>query len=469
MTGDKKYILLKNIFYSHKKGYPVSMSANEGMQSIQEMVDSTGTRRGQVLLLTMCALCLLCDGFDIQAMGYAAPAIRDAWSLETAVLGPVFSAGLAGIAIGAFALGWLADRIGRRPSIISATLIFGVFTLCSAFAQNVNQLMAFRFLAGIALGGVMPNCIALVVEYSPLRQRATYITAITCFFAIGGGLGGVTAALLIPLVGWQAIFILGGLLPIILAISMWAYLPESAQWMLRCGKGEAAIRSTLRKVFPEQQAMSVDLSNSHVGMQRAKATVVDLFRDNRAAFTLLLWLVNFMNLIDLYFLANWLPTLIKDAGLSLEIANLATGALQFGGVIGTLALGRLIDKFGAYSVLITGFSIAALSIAAIGFEPKNLLILFSSVFVTGVFVVGGMPGVNALAAGGYPTFLRSTGLGWGLGIGRGASMLGPLLGAALIARHWMASDLLLLAAVPAVVSALAIGGMWLQKRESHYD
>jgi MFS transporter, AAHS family, 4-hydroxybenzoate transporter len=225
LTGDKKYILLKNIFYSHKKGYPVSMSANEGMQSIQEMVDSTGTRRGQVLLLVLCALCLLCDGFDIQAMGYAAPAIRDAWSLETAVLGPVFSAGLAGIAIGAFALGWLADRIGRRPSIISATLIFGVFTLCSAFAQNVNQLMAFRFLAGIALGGVMPNCIALVVEYSPLRQRATYITAITCFFAIGGGLGGVTAALLIPLVGWQAIFILGGLLPIILAISMWAYLP----------------------------------------------------------------------------------------------------------------------------------------------------------------------------------------------------------------------------------------------------
>ncbi|WP_261258575.1 MFS transporter [Serratia proteamaculans] len=466
----KKYILLKNIFLCRvEKGSPMPASVNEGKQSIQNMVDRVGTRRGQLFLLTLCALCLMCDGFDIQAMGYAAPAIRDAWSLETALLGPVFSAGLAGIAIGGFALGWLADRIGRRPSIISATLIFGVFTLCSAFAQNINQLMVFRFLAGIALGGVMPNCIALVVEYSPLRQRATYITTISCFFAIGGGLGGIAAALLIPLFGWRAVFMLGGLVPIILAISMWVYLPESAQWMLRCGKGEKAIRSTLRKVFSEQQVLSVDLSVGHVGTARAKATVVDLFSDNRATFTLLLWLVNFMNLIDLYFLANWLPTLIKDAGLSLEIANLATGALQFGGVLGTLALGRLIDKLGAYTVLITGFSIAALSIAAIGFDPKNLLMLFSSVFVTGIFVVGGMPGVNTLSANGYPTFLRSTGVGWGLGIGRGASMLGPLLGAALIARHWIASDLLLLAAVPAVISALAVWGMWLQKRESHYD
>ncbi len=445
------------------------VSTNQGMLSIQDMVDKTGTRRGQLLLLLLCALCLMCDGFDIQAMGYAAPAIRDAWSLETALLGPVFSAGLAGIAIGGFSLGWLADRIGRRPSIISATLIFGVFTLCSAFAQNVTQLTVFRFLAGIALGGVMPNCIALVVEYSPLRRRATYITTISCFFAIGGGLGGVAAALLIPQVGWRALFMLGGILPIILAMILWVYLPESAQWMLRYGKGKKAIRSTLLKVFSEQQVMTVDLSIGDVGTARVKATVVDLFRGNRATFTLLLWLVNFMNLIDLYFLANWLPTLIKDAGLSLEIANLATGALQFGGVLGTLALGRLIDKFGAYVVLITGFSIAALSIAAIGFDPKNLLMLFSSIFVTGIFVVGGMPGVNTLSANGYPTILRSTGVGWGLGIGRGASMLGPLLGAALIARHWMASDLLLLAAVPAVISALAVWGIWLQKRESHYD
>ncbi|ENM2495373.1 TPA: MFS transporter [Serratia marcescens] len=432
----------------------------EGKNGIQTMIDHVGTRGRQIRLLVLCALCLMCDGFDIQAMGYAGPAIREEWGLETARLGPVFSAGLAGIAIGAFMLGWLADRIGRRPAILLATLVFGAFTLCSAFAQNVDQLLALRFVAGIALGGVMPNCIALVVEYSPSRQRATYITAITCFFAIGGGLGGIAAATLIPPFGWRAVFLLGGLLPMLLALAMWFYLPESAQWLLKCGGKERAVRALLQQMFPSQRVREVDLSVSQAEATPDKASVLDLFRERRTTFTLLLWLVNFMNLIDLYFLANWLPTLMRDAGLTLETANLATGTLQFGGVLGTLALGRLIDKFGAYSVLITGFSVATVSIAAIGVDPSNLLLLFSAIFITGIFVVGGMPGVNTLAAGGYPTFLRSTGLGWGLGIGRGASMLGPLLGAALIARHWLASDLLLLAAVPAMISAMAIALMW---------
>lgn len=437
---------------------------NTKENDIQHMIDKEGTGRGQLRLLALCALCLMFDGFDIQMMGYVAPALREAWTLDTAALGPVFSAGLVGIAIGAFSLGWLADRIGRRPSILLATFVFGLLTLSCAFAQNLDQLLILRLLAGIALGGVMPNCIALVVEYSPSYQRATYITGITCFFAIGGGLGGVAAAALIPLAGWSSVFIVGGGLPIILAAFMWRFLPESAQWMQRTGKSEKAVRKTLTGLFPEQSVRNLILAVGEVPAEQARATVVDLFRNSRATFTLLLWLVNFMNLIDLYFLANWLPTLIKDAGLSLTIANLATGMLQFGGVLGTLMLGRLIDKFGAHGVLVVGFFIAAVSIAAIGVSPSNLVLLLGSIFVTGVFVVGGMPGVNTLAASGYPTFLRSTGLGWALGIGRGASMLGPLIGAALIARFWGASDLLLLAALPAVISALTISAMWFVQR-----
>ncbi len=382
----------------------------------------------QLRLLVIVGLAVLMDGFDVQAIGFVAPAIIKAWGVSKASLGPVFGAGLFGMLIGSLSLSVLADRIGRRPVMLGATLFFACGMLATARVTTIGELEAIRFATGLGLGAIMPNAMALAGEHSAAENRVTMMMLVSCGFTGGAVIGGLVSAALIPAFGWQAVFYVGGAIPVVVAALMVTGMPES------------------RAFAAERTAM---VSNTN-------APVTQLFLEGRTRMTLLLWAVNFLNLINLYFLANWLPTIATSAGMSTSRAALLGTMLLVGGVIGTVIMGPVIDRVGFRRVLVPAFFAASVAIVLIGRPGLTPLTLFVVVTVAGLGIVGGQPAVNALAASYYPTPLRSTGIGWSLGVGRVGAILGPTLGGELIRREWSNSDLFAMVAVPAAVSAALV-------------
>ena len=423
--------------------------------NVDQVVEQGRFGAFQFGLLLLCGLCLIIDGFDVQAMGYVAPAIIGDWGVSKASLGPVFGAGLFGMLLGSLVLTPVGDRYGRRPVLIVSTLFFAVCMLATTQVTTLNQLLVLRFITGFGLGSIMPNAMALVGEFSPSSSRVTRMMLVSCGFTVGAAAGGFVSAALIPAYGWHAVFWVGGTVPLLLGIAMLFWLPESIQFLVLRRRPLAKAAHWLRKLEP---SLVVDAA-TRIVVKDAKADgmpVAELFRDGRAGITLLLWLISFMNLINLYFLSNWLPTLIHDAGYSTGMAVLIGTSLQVGGVVGTLTLGWFINRYGFTKVLGCCFVAACVAIALIGKVAAVPVFLFIAVVVAGFCIVGGQPAVNALAGTYYPTTLRSTGIGWALGIGRIGSVVGPVIGGQLIAMQWSNASLFVAAAVPALISALTV-------------
>ncbi|SKC62259.1 MFS transporter [Paraburkholderia hospita] len=408
----------------------------------------------QLMLLVLCGLCLVIDGFDAQAMGYVAPSVIGEWHVSKAALGPVFSASLFGMLLGALGLSVLADRIGRRPVLIGSTFFFALSMLATPFVSTIPALITLRFITGLGLGCIMPNAMALVGEFSTPAHRVKRMMLVSCGFTLGAAIGGFISAALIPAYGWRAVFWVGGAVPLVLGVAMLAALPESLQFLVLKGRNERA-RQWLAKFDP---SLGVGPATRLVVQEKAGggAPVAELFRVGRAPVTLILWGISFMNLIDLYFLSNWLPTVMRDAGYSPSTAVIVGTVLQTGGVVGTLLLGWFIERFGFVRVLFACFALGALSVGAIGAVSHALAWLLVVVFAGGFCIVGGQPAINALAGHFYPTTLRSTGIGWSLGIGRIGSVIGPLVGGQLIALNWSNAQLFHAAALPVLCSALLV-------------
>jgi MFS transporter, AAHS family, 4-hydroxybenzoate transporter len=425
--------------------------------NVSDVIDNSRIGSLQMTTFAICLLCLIMDGFDVQALGYVAPALVRDWNVASAALGPVFGAGNFGVLVGALGFSVLADRVGRRPVLIAATVFFSVMTLLTARAGSVQQLLMLRFVSGIGLGGIIPNATALVGEYSPRRSRVTLTMAITVGFTAGAAIGGFVAAALIPAFGWRSVFYFGGAIPLAIAAAMIMRLPESLQFLVLSGAPREHIARWLRRIDPS--------AHGHDGVtfvvaeeKKTGAPVAHLFREGRAAVTILFWIVNFMNLLNLYSLASWLPTVVRNAGHSTSTAVLVGTVLQVGGTIGTFGLAWLIARRGFIPMLAASFAVAGVTIATIG-QGLPLALLFVVVFVAGWCVVGSQPGLNAFEADYYPTYLRSTGIGWGLGIGRAGAIVGPVLGGMAMGLHWTTRDIFLAAAVPALISAMAMFSM----------
>ena len=409
----------------------------------------------QIRVFLLCMICLIMDGFDVQAMGYVAPAIVDDWGIPRAQLGGVFAAANFGVLLGSLVFSMVADKIGRRPVLIGATLFFSAMAIATAYAENVPQLLWLRFIAGIGMGCIMPNATALIGEFSPKRSRVTLMMCITVGFTVGAALGGFVAAWMIPAFGWQSVFIFGGAIPLVIALAMIWGLPESLQFLAVSGRGRATLARWLRQLDP---TIRVDASTQFVANEEGRTGVpaVHLFRDGRGIVTVLIWTVNFMNLLVLYSLSNWLPTVVTGMGYTTQTAVLVGTVLQVGGTIGTFGLAWLIARGGFIPMLTATFAVATASIALIGQPGISLALLNVIVFVAGWAIIGGQPGINALSATYYPTYLRSTGVGWGLGIGRTGAIVGPYLGGTLLGLNWGPRELFLAAAVPALISTLTI-------------
>ena len=422
---------------------------------VATVIDQSRLGRLQLVVLTLCALAVMLDGFDVQALAYVAPELVAQWGIARASLGPVFGASFFGMLIGSPCFGLLADRIGRRPVLMASLAFFGACSLATTQANSVTELLLLRFFTGIGLGALMPNALALAGEYSPSRLRVSVTILVSGAFVAGGALAGFVAAVLVPRFGWQSIFFVGGVAPIGLAVVMLGLLPESVQFQVLRDRGSAALGRTLRRIDPTLQ-VSAGTAFVVRGPADARASVVELFRGGRGAGTVALWGFNFLSLLTVFFLSSWLPLIVRGLGFSAAQASLAGAALQAGGLLGTLTLGRAVERLGFVAVLGAAFLVASMTIAAIGQLTMATALLFVLVFLAGFCVFGGQGVLNAMASHYYPTSLRSTGLGWSLGVGRIGSIAGPIVGGELLRLSWSNDALFVCAAVPAMSCVVAL-------------
>jgi len=428
--------------------------------NVSEVIDRARLGGLQILVIALCAMCMVIDGFDVQAMGYVAPALIKDWHVAKADFGAVFGAGLVGMAIGALALGIVADMVGRRSVLVGASLTLAASMAACSGADSLHDLLVLRFIAGVSMGAIVPNAIALAGEYSPSRIRVSLMMVASSGFILGGVLGGTIATALIPAYGWRSVFIAGAVAPLALALVMLVALPESLQFLTLRGWRPDQVRRRLARIDPALPlGAETRLIVSEVPKEKGVPFLV-LFREPLGLGTALLWIINFMNLLAAYFLANWLPVIMSESGHSTAHAVLAGTVLWGGGLLGNLLLGWLVDRRGFGPVLVGMFLAAAAGIAMTGQMAGSLLPALVAIATAGFCVLGGQSALNTLAAVYYPTPVRSTGMGWALGFGRLGSIFGPVVGGELIRLNWATSELFFAACVPVLLAMVASLAFW---------
>lgn len=415
----------------------------------------------QIAILAICSLVAMIDGFDTQAIALVAPDIAKAWNVPIASFGPVFGAGLFGAMVGGFVAGGVSDRFGRKPNLMVSMVIFGVGSLMMPFVTSMNELMILRLITGLGLGGAMPSFIALTSEFTPRRIRATLVTAMFCGFPFGASVGAASSAWALTAYGWQSIFIVGGVIPLILLPLIALVVPESLRFLQNRGKIATIARIMSRLGLPgEKPSDDVDAQ----GREPGKKLFGALFAEGRRAGTLLLWVTFFFSLLLSFFLVNWIPSVTKQAGLMTEGAVGAVAVLNIGGIVGSIVLSWFVERIGPYRVIGLGYGIGAIAIATIGSAGSSLVAAFISVFIAGFFSIGAQMCAVALAAVYYPLDIRGTGIGWTMGIGRVGAVVGPVVGGLIIGTGISSQVLFILAAVPSLLAGTAVLTMGLLQR-----
>jgi AAHS family 4-hydroxybenzoate transporter-like MFS transporter len=423
----------------------------------QRFIDEHPFSAFQWLTLGLCFLVVFLDGYDTAAVGFVAPALSKAWSVPPPDLKQLLAVGFFGLAIGALLAGPLADRIGRKRVLIGSLAVFGLFSLISVQADGLLQLTIIRFLTGIGLGAAMPNAITLTAEYCPARRRSLLITLMFSGFTLGSASGGFVAAAMIPQYGWQSVFYVGGIAPLVLTVILVVALPESIQFLVARGRVKhEALAVLVRRIDPH---VAVDSETRFVNAaistgQRPSLNV--LFGNGLAFGTIAVWVAFFMGLIVIYLLTSWLPTLITTSGLGIEKAALIGAMFQLGGTIGALLVSWCMDRYNAHFSIAISYLLGAAMLVLIAQASVNLTTLGAAVFMAGFFLSGSQTSMSPLAAGFYPTLGRATGVSWMLGVGRFGALLGAFLGGVLLSMGWGFQLIFSVLAVPAVIAAIAV-------------
>lgn len=422
--------------------------------SFRDALDARPLTSFQVRLVIMAFAMLVMDGYDVQAVGYVAPVLSELWSLERGAFGPVFGVGLVGLTIGSLVFAPISDRIGCRPVLIGCTLLYGASTLATALADSWWPFLALRFITGIGLGSAMPSTIALVSDYSPTRFRNLMVIVGLGGFAIGGALAGFVAALIIPRFGWSSVFVIGGTVPLLAIPFLMRWLPEALPRLL----ADPAPHSRLARVVSELVPGWVIPKLAQVGPESKKVRfpVAVLFDKAYVIQTMLFWIVFFCNILLVYFFVNWIPTIVRSAGQTLELANVASGAFQLSGIAGGLLLAYAADRTRRPQVVLC-FAYVCGAIFCFLFGSvagASAYAVIGSACSAGFFIVGGNGVLNVFAGNYYPAAIRATGVGWGIGVGRFGAILGPVVGGMLISLGVSMETLFSIFAVPALLAAI---------------
>ncbi|TYO70339.1 MFS transporter [Pseudomonas sp. CK-NBRI-02] len=433
---------------------------------VQSFINDQPLSRYQWRVVILCFLIVFLDGLDTAAMGFIAPALSQEWGIDRASLGPVMSAALIGMVFGALGSGPLADRFGRKGVLVGAVLVFGGFSLASAYATDVDQLLVLRFLTGLGLGAGMPNATTLLSEYTPERLKSLLVTSMFCGFNLGMAGGGFISAKLIPAYGWHSLLVLGGVLPLLLAVVLLVWLPESARFLVVRNRGIDKVRKALAPIAPAKVAEAASFSVPEQKAVAAGNVFTVIFSGTYGLGTVLLWLTYFMGLVIVYLLTSWLPTLMRDSGASMEQAAFIGALFQFGGVLSAVGVGWAMDRFNPHKVIGLFYLLAGVFAYAVGQSLGNMTLLATLVLVAGMCINGAQSAMPSLAARFYPTQGRATGVSWMLGIGRFGAILGAWSGATLLGLGWNFEQVLTALLVPA---ALATVGVVVKGLVSHAD
>ncbi|HDS1733279.1 aromatic acid/H+ symport family MFS transporter [Pseudomonas sp. BP8] len=426
---------------------------------IGDIIDGAKISVYQVIILTLCFMIVLVDGFDTAVIGYIAPALREEWGLSPVQLAPVFGAGLFGLMIGSLFFGPIADALGRKRILLLSVFLFGMCTLISAYSPSVEILTVLRFLTGLGLGGAMPTCITLTSEYSPARRRMIMVTLSWSGFTAGLALGGLLAAQIIPVFGWRGVLILGGVVPLAMLPFLAIFLPESARFMASRPQQQNALRKVVERITGEDWRDRVILPDETSA--RTQTSISQLFIEGRAVKTVLLWSAFFCSLFVFYLITSWLPSLLKDAGYDIVHASRIGAMVPIGGTVGAIILALLMDRLGPYRVLATSYLGAALVIAATGYLVNDLYLLAGAVFLIGFGVAGAQNGLNLVSANIYPTTARATGVSWAMACGRLGSIAGSTMGAWIIAAAGDTSTFFWWLALPVLIGASVIFALYI--------
>jgi AAHS family 4-hydroxybenzoate transporter-like MFS transporter len=399
--------------------------------------DGASFRGLPLLVFAFTALALVFDGFDITAIAFAAPALLTEWNATRAELAPVLAAGLAGMGIGSLLLGTLGDRYGRRTMLCVCLVLVAATSFGCATADDLFELGAWRLLTGLGLGGAIPNASALMAEFAPARSRNVVVAAAIVGIPLGGLLGAEVAAQVIPVHGWRAVFVIGAVLPGLLAIAMWLVVPESPRFLARRPDRRAELVRVLARVGAGGLRGDERFVVRESGAEATEGRLRDLWAPAFRRDTLSLWLAFSASVFAIYSFGSWLPTVLAGAGLPLPTAIRGSVAFNLGGVFGSLLVAWAMTRWGSRRVLVATLVVGIASTASLALVPigpdADRVPLFAGLVVVGACLNGVQVGMFPVSAHVYPTALRASGVGWALGIARGAGVLSAFAGSAALA------------------------------------
>ncbi len=417
---------------------------------VAEIIETQSIGRFAYGLLFWTGLCMLIDGFDFGGLSYVVPRLAREWNIPVSAFGSVLGIGVFGIMVGSIVFGYLGDRIGRKRTILLGCWWFGAFVFASVWAPNVQALMWLRFLAGVGLYAAVPNAIVLINEFAPTRLKATWVVLMFTGFTLGMVVAGLVAASLIPVFGWQVMFVLGGLLPFAMAIGLIFLIPESVRFMTQHEERWTELATVLRRMKPDLTIPANARFTIHE-KRYAKFSYRLLFVGPLLLITPLLWLFYMSNSVATFFISGWMPTLIQSAGFTATQAALTTSLNSVGATLGGLLAGVIMDRLGLAAVAMFPL-LGALISFVIGY-PMPTVAFESLVFAQGFFVVRAQFACTALGPMFYPTSYRADGEGAALAVAKIGSIAGPVIGGVLIGMHLPLYQLFYVAAVPLLFSA----------------
>lgn len=404
-------------------------------------------------VLFWCLMIIIFDGYDLVIYGVALPLLMQEWALSAVQAGLLASTALFGMMFGAMTFGTLSDKLGRKKTIMICVAIFSGFTFLGAFASNPVEFGILRFLAGLGIGGVMPNVVALMTEYAPKRIRSTLVALMFSGYAIGGMTSALLGAWLVPEFGWKIMFYIA-IIPLVALPLIWKFLPESLMYLTNKKEIEQT-RSIVQKISPSQQLNGDTEFVLNEVTKGDEAPVKALFQQGRMFSTFMFWIAFFMCLLMVYALGSWLPKLMIQAGYSLGASMIFLFALNIGGMIGAVGGGALADRFHIKKVLTIMFICGAAALILLGFNSPQI-VLYTLIAVAGAATIGSQILLYTFVAQYYPSTVRSTGMGWASGIGRIGAIVGPVLTGALLTMNLPHQMNFFAIAIPGVIAALAI-------------
>ncbi|MEG1117066.1 MAG: MFS transporter, partial [Janthinobacterium sp.] len=420
---------------------------------VHELSDKARFNRFHAGVLLWCALIIICDGYDLAVAGIALPSIMKDMGVTAQNAGFMVSSALFGMMFGAIFLGTIADRIGRRKAIAICIALFSVFTAAAGFTHDPYTFSAMRFLAGLGIGGVMPNVVAQMTEYSPKKIRATMVTLMFSGYAVGGMLAALLGKGLLETYGWSSVFLAAGL-PVLLIPVILKTLPESMPFLIRENRLDE-LKQIVARMEPSYRPDAGDRFALPAQDRAEGAPIGKLFQDGRGFSTAMFWIAFFMCLFMVYALSSWLTKLMASAGYSLGSALTFVLVLNFGAVIGAVGGGWLADRFNIKYVLMGMYALAAVSITLLGFKvPTELLFLL--VGLAGASTIGTQIVTYAYAGQFYPMAIRSTGIGWASGVGRSGAILAPIAIGTLVGMALPLEQNFMAIAIPAAIAVIAV-------------